>query len=77
VINVVICFIHLLGVSYNFDTCVDYISFYIFFSFLNGLEVLTLLYLFPFLFHVGSERYCNTEVVRSSAALNSVGKEIM
>jgi hypothetical protein len=46
-----------------------------YFSYQNGLEVLILLWLLPFLFRWGSKRNCNTVVVQSSAALNSVGKE--
>jgi hypothetical protein len=46
-----------------------------YFSYQNGLEVFILLWLLLFCFVQGSKRYCNTEVVLSIAALNSVGKE--
>jgi hypothetical protein len=46
-----------------------------YFLYQNGLEVLILLWFLIFCFVWGSERYCDTEVVQSSAALNSVGKE--
>ena len=42
------------------------------FAIQNGREVLILLHLFPFLFHLGKQRDCNAEVVQSTAALNIV-----
>jgi hypothetical protein len=46
-----------------------------YFAFWNGLEVLIVLYLFLYSSIWGNKRHCNPEVVQSSAALNSVGKE--
>ena len=66
-----ICFIYLLRVSCNFDTCFDCKSIYIF-CISEWPRDCNFITSFLSCFIWGSKRNCNTEVVQSSAAINTM-----